>query len=84
MLKKEMPALHNIICRSRRVGKTDSMILSIISKLKMGYEVAVAGCKDSSDIVDRIRQYNVDVKSKPMTVTKDTKTVQTGFVFCCK
>jgi len=59
----------------RLLGKTNTMILSMISELNLGGKVGVAGCKDPKDITERLKAHGIEVKSEPMIATQPLKTV---------
>lgn len=54
--------------------KTNAMILSMISELKAGGKIGVAGCKDSKEITERLKAHGIEVRSEPMIATQPLKT----------
>jgi hypothetical protein len=83
---------------SRLIGKTNVMILGMIPELQKGGKVAVAGCKDTKDITERLKAKGIEVKSEPMIKKgqmqpiydeegiigfEKSDDVQTGFLFYC-
>jgi hypothetical protein len=67
--------LQGAVSGSRLSGKSNAMILSMITELKVGGKVAVAGCKDPKDITERLKAHGIEVKSEPMIATKPMKTI---------
>ena len=63
----EQKQLHiSDVSGSRLIGKTNVMILSMITELQKGGKVGVAGCKDPKDITERLKAKGINVKSEPM------------------
>ena len=71
----EQPFCQTHVSGSRLLGKTNAMILSMISELKAGGKIGVAGCKDPKDITDRLKAHGIEVQSKPMFATQSLKAV---------
>ena len=59
----------------RTTGRTNAMILSMIPALNSGGKIGVAGCKDPKDVTDRLKEYGIDVKNKPMIATQPLKPI---------
>lgn len=88
----------NISSKSRLIGKTNVMILSMMPELQKRGKVGVGGCKDPKDITERLKEKGIDVKSEPMFFNPTMKAIydqegiigfekspkiQTGFLFYC-
>ncbi|TDD77120.1 hypothetical protein [Flavobacterium caseinilyticum] len=83
---------------SRLIGKTNVMILGMITELQKGGKVGVVGCKDPKDITERLKAKGIEVKSEPIIRKgqaqpiyddegiigfENSDDVQTGFLFYC-
>lgn len=89
----------NTVSGSRLIGKTNVMILGMISELQKGGKVVVAGCTDPKDITKRLKAKGTEVKSEPMIrkgqaqliyddegiigFKNSDDDVVTGFIFYC-
>ncbi len=87
--------LYTITVRSRNIGKTAEMILSLIEQLSDCGECHVAGCKNPDDIANRLKDKGHNVRYKEMTYIKqraiydeygiigyyEPETVKTGYLF---
>jgi hypothetical protein len=59
----------------RNLGKLNTAVLDMIPKLKAGNKIGVLGCKDPEDIIQRLKNYGVDVQTEPMTVKQPMKAI---------
>lgn len=54
----------------RSSGKVNKMILSMIPEIEKGNKIAVLGCKNPKDITERLKSYEIDVKSEEMIASQ--------------
>ena len=95
---QSLQLLQTAVSGSRLIGKTNVIILGMISELQKGGKVGVAGCKDPKYITERLKEKGIEVKSEPMIRKgqaqpiyedegiigfENSDDVQIGFLFYC-